>query len=201
MVTMTMKHAATRDLYCYWDSLRGTRMAPERVDIDPGAIRRVLGDTFIVEVDEQRSYPYRLAGTRLCALMGHELRGLSALEVWNGADAVEMRRLLSAVSDDSAAVVAGIEAISNQGHSLEVELLLLPLRHHGKTHSRILGSLTPGDVPYWIGVCPIERMVIRSIRILWPSTREPITTTPIPPPLPPGVRRFGHLTIVDGGRR
>ena len=47
-----MKHAATRDLYCYWDSLRGARTAPERVDIDPGAIRRILGDTFIVEVDE-----------------------------------------------------------------------------------------------------------------------------------------------------
>jgi hypothetical protein len=109
--------------------------------------------------------------------------------------------LLAAVSDDSAAVVAGIEATSNQGHSLELELLLLPLRHHGKTHSRILGSLTPDDAPYWIGVCPTERMAIRSIRILWPSAREPIATAPLPSPLPQGMRRFGHLTIVDGGRR
>ena len=63
-----MKNTATRDLYGYWDQLRGQRPAPERVDIDPGAIRRVLGDTFIVEIDKNRSFPFRLAGTRNCAV-------------------------------------------------------------------------------------------------------------------------------------
>ena len=110
VVATDMKHAATRDLYCYWDSLRGARTAPERVDIDPGAIRRILGDTFIVEVDDARAYPFRLAGTRLCAMMGHELRGWSLLESWADADRREMARLLAAVSDDSAAVVVGVEA-------------------------------------------------------------------------------------------
>lgn len=195
-----MKHASTRDLYVYWDSLRGTRTAPERVDIDPAAIRRVLGDTFIIEVDESGRYPFRLAGTRLCALMGHELRGSSFLEGWLGVDAEEAVRLLSAVVDESAAVVVGVEAHSNQGHTLELEMLLLPLRHRGRTHSRILGSLTPAEAPYWIGVCPIARLAIRSIRVIWPSTNEPVASAPVRAPLPEGVRRFGHLTVVDGGR-
>jgi len=201
VVATDMKHAATRDLYCYWDSLRGARMAPERVDIDPGAIRRILGDTFIVEVDGARGYPFRLAGTRLCAMMGHELRGWSLLESFADADRREMSRLLAAVSDDSAAVVVGVEATSNQNHHLDLELLTLPLRHRGKTHSRILGSLTPGETPYWIGICPLVRLSIRSIRILWPSSREMLAPTPaIAPILPEGVRRVGHLTIVDGGK-
>jgi hypothetical protein len=198
---MDMKHAATRDLYCYWDSLRGARTAPERVDIDPGAIRRILGDTFIVEVDELRTYPFRLAGTRLCAMMGHELRGWSLLDNWIDGDRREIERLLAAVSDDLAAVVVGVDATSNQGHSLELELLMLPLRHRGKTHSRILGSLTPAETPYWIGICPLNRLSIHSIRILWPSGRDALSVAPKSSSvLPEGVRRVGHLTIVDGGK-
>ena len=176
VVATDMKHAATRDLYCYWDSLRGARMAPERVDIDPGAIRRILGDTFIVEVDGVRGYPFRLAGTRLCAMMGHELRGWSLIEsfaVRPARDVAPARRL----SDDSAAVVVGIEATSNQHHHLDLELLMLPLRHRGKTHSRILGSLTPGETPYWIGICPLVRLSIRWMPILWPSSREMLAPT------------------------
>ena len=196
-----MKHTSTRDLYRYWDELRGTRAAPERVDIDPGAIRRILGDTFIVEVDDGATYPFRLAGTRLCALMGHELRGASFLEGWLGADAAEVTRLLTAVVDDSAAVVVGVEAHSNQGHRLELEMLLLPLRHRGKTHSRILGSLTAAEAPHWIGVCPLARLSIRSIRVIWPAAeREPLEPVPAVPQVPGGVRRIGHLTVVEGGR-
>jgi|EndMetStandDraft_4_1072995.scaffolds.fasta_scaffold197823_1 hypothetical protein len=195
-----MKHAATRDLYCYWDTLRGSRAAPERVDIDPGAIRRVLGDTFIVEVDDDHHFPYRLAGTRMCALLGHELRGCSLLDIWRGPELPEIERLLSAVCEDSAAVVVGVDATSNQGHKLELELLLLPLRHRGKLHSRILGSLTPGEHPYWVGVCPLVNFKIRSIRVIPQTSREIIAETPSPRALPDGMRRIGHLSVVDGGK-
>lgn len=195
-----MKHAATRDLYCYWDTLRGARAAPERADIDPGAIRRVLGDTFVVEVNEARSFPYRLAGTRMCALLGHELRGCSLLDIWQGQERADIERLLAAVCEDSAAVVIGVDAVSNQRHKLELELLLLPLRHRGRTHSRILGSMTPGEHPYWVGVCPLVEFKIRSIRVIPPASREALAETPLPQQLPDGMRRVGHLTVVDGGR-
>ena len=68
-----MKHAATRALYAYWDRCRGDRAAPDRADIEPGAIRHVLGDTFIVTFDAKAGHPFRLAGTRICALFGGEL--------------------------------------------------------------------------------------------------------------------------------
>ena len=93
------------------------------------------------------------------------------------------------------------DAVSNQGHALDLELLLLPLRHRGKTHSRILGSLTPAEAPYWIGICPLTRLSLRSIRILWPSSREPLAAHPASPALPQGTRRIGHLTVVEGGKR
>ena len=43
-----MKHESIRQLFDYWNERRGTREAPERSDIEPGAIRRALADTFIL---------------------------------------------------------------------------------------------------------------------------------------------------------
>ena len=39
-----MKHAASSELYAYWQEKRGKRPAPERADIEPGAIRGALSD-------------------------------------------------------------------------------------------------------------------------------------------------------------
>ncbi|MEJ1934798.1 PAS domain-containing protein, partial [Nostoc sp. NIES-2111] len=72
-----MKHPASRTLFSYWDTLRGERTAPERSELDPGAIRNILADTFILEVDAGQTFPFRLAGTRVCALYGRDLKGVS----------------------------------------------------------------------------------------------------------------------------
>ena len=69
-----MKHPSSRDLYAYWNERRGSRLAPERADIEPSAIRQVLGDTFVLAADSVAQHPFRLAGTRLCALFGRELK-------------------------------------------------------------------------------------------------------------------------------
>ena len=44
-----MRKPSTRELFNYWNELRGTRSAPERRDIDPTRIRHALANTFILE--------------------------------------------------------------------------------------------------------------------------------------------------------
>ena len=51
-----MKLAASGELFAYWNALRGARSAPERNDVDPGAIRGILADTFVLEFDEERDF-------------------------------------------------------------------------------------------------------------------------------------------------
>ena len=46
-----MRQAANRELFAYWRRLKGERSAPERNDVDPGAIRAILSDVFILEFD------------------------------------------------------------------------------------------------------------------------------------------------------
>ena len=90
-----MKHAASRELYAYWEERRGTRPAPERAEIEPGAIRGVLSDAFILALDGSAGHPVRLAGTRVCALFGRELKGESFLDLWGAAKPARSSRACS----------------------------------------------------------------------------------------------------------
>src|SRR5881628_908201 len=65
-----VKHASSRLLYGYWNALRGSRAAPDRGDIEPGGMRRALGDSFILAFDAADDHLFRLAGTRICGLFG-----------------------------------------------------------------------------------------------------------------------------------
>jgi hypothetical protein len=103
-----MKHAASRsELYAYWQEKRGSRPAPERTEIEPGAIRGVLADAFILSLDRSARHPIRLAGTRMCALFGHEIKGESFLDLWAPTNRATMEGLLSILSDECTGTVAG----------------------------------------------------------------------------------------------
>ena len=105
--TWLMKNTSTRLVFEYWDALRGERSAPERGEIEPGALRHALADTFVLE-NEPIGPVFRLAGTRLCALLGHELRGRAFTALWPDVESQgDMRRLVQTVMDETAGAVAG----------------------------------------------------------------------------------------------
>ncbi|HEY7383096.1 MAG TPA: PAS domain-containing protein [Beijerinckiaceae bacterium] len=166
-----MKHATSRMLFAYWDALRGQRAAPERRDIDPGEIRHILADSFILETEPHGAACIRLAGTRLCALFGRELKGSPLHELWPQAGREEIRHFIEIVSDETAGVVAGLVGLTPEGATLELEMLLLPLRHSGQTHSRILGVMSPMLVPPWLGLHALDCLETASLRVIWPSGR------------------------------
>ncbi len=82
-------------IFAYWDQLRGERAAPERGEIEPGEIRHVLADTFILEIGADRRAEFRLAGTRLCALFGRELKARPFVDLWPGHAQPGIRRHLT----------------------------------------------------------------------------------------------------------
>ena len=103
-----MKHPSNRELHDYWNERRGSRLAPERADIEPSAIRQVLGDTFVLETDAMGHYPFRLAGTRLCALFGRELKSESFVKLWERSGQTAMRELLAVMMEEKTGVVASV---------------------------------------------------------------------------------------------
>lgn len=223
-----MKHQVTRDLFTYWDNLRGGRPAPERSDIDPAEIHQILGDTFILEYENEDQLTFRLAGTRLCGSFCRELKGRSFLDIWSAEDIASVKLLLTAVAEDEAAAVIGFKGKTERDQTLDFETILLPLRHFGQPKSRILGAASPVDMPYWVGIWPLTELSISSMRLIWPDERpafmrqsqkdqgakgriglapsslaipNPAASKAIAQPTAQPGHPFGHLRVIEGGRR
>ena len=193
-----MKHSSTRELFDYWNTRRGTRSAPERGEIEPGAIRRVLADTFMLNFDPRAGHPFRIAGTRVCAAFGRELKGAAFTEIWAGASQDPIRDVLATVATESVGVVAGASGRSCAGAALELEFLVLPLAHRGGASTRILGALVPTEVPYWLGAQTLGRLTLGTIRYLGLLT-GPAAVPRSAPAMPSNARVRHGLVIYDGG--
>jgi hypothetical protein len=164
-----MKHSSTRELHAYWNERRGARTAPERGDIEPGAIRKALGDTFILASDPTRGYVFRLAGTRVCALFGRELRGESFAALWARSGRAPVRDLLGVIASEATGVVAGASGRTREGFATDLELLLLPLTHRGQNNARMIGALAPLTAPVWLGASRLESIDLGHLRHLAPT--------------------------------
>ena len=198
-----MKLAVTMELHAYWNRLRGARSAPERNDVDPGAIRGVLADTFVLDFDEKRGFPFRIAGSRANALFLKEQRGLSFLELWRDADREELDSILHCVADEAQPFLIGAEARPAGRETVDIEIILLPLRHHGLTHSRVLGGLAVRAAPEWMGLTRAGPITLTSIRALESSAREkPAPEGAAPADFSPRniPRRYKHLFVYSGER-
>ena len=200
-----MKLAASRELFAYWNALRGQRSAPERDDVDPSAIRGVLADTFILEFDPARGFPLRVVGARTNALFLRELRGEAFLGLWRAADRPEISAIVTALADEAQPFLIGAAAAPVGFPQVDVEVLLLPLRRRGDTHARALGCCAPRGVPRWLGLVGVGSMTLLTLRALGPADRAAETAGAAPAreaefaraPRPP---RRGHLYLLRSGR-
>jgi hypothetical protein len=206
-----MRQAATQELFSYWNQLRGARLSPERDEIDPSAIRHILADTMILEVDDANSFPVRISGTRLNALFLDEQKGRSLIGLFAPEDRLAASQMVAAAIDGVRPIVAGLSAGPAGECPIHLELLLLPLRHHGKTHARILGMLTPTALPVWFGLRTVECLRLVAMRFI---DEEQASVLPPPPhgedqPLPsdlPGKMakrakaRRRSFFLIPGGR-
>lgn len=202
-------------LFQYWNRLRDGRPAPRRTEVEPADIKTLLADTFILEKDTRGEAVFRLAGTRLCAIYGRELKGFSFPSLWREKDQRLMARLIHGVFGQKSVVLATYEGFSRAGRSTRFELLALPL-DGGAEHPRCLGIISTAEKPFWLGADPIVDVLIDSIRVIDPE-REPLFLKNRPaisvPALAPSeleapqtisefgrARRIRHLVVLDGGR-
>ena len=189
-----MKHAASRELYAYWEGKRGSRPAPERAEIDPGAIRGALGDTFILALDRGAGHPLRLAGTRVCALFGREIKGEPFLDLWDAPSRSVVEGLVSILTEECTGTVAGVSAENQHGETIDLELLLLPLGVRRPSFARTIGVLAPLEIPQWLGASPIGALTLGGRRHIGAALEKRL----LPRFMAPRGRR--GLVVHEGGR-
>ena len=145
-----MKHTTTRELFDCWDALRGPEIAPSRDALSPDPIRHLLGDMFLLSAQHDETFPIRVAGTRLCALAGRDIKGQDFLGLWDAQSRHELLDLLTIATEENVATVAGVNL--QQGRHLQqgshapryLELLLLPfVADAAAAHPSVTGALVP----------------------------------------------------------
>jgi|SRR5687768_4576365 hypothetical protein len=142
-----MKHPSTRELYDYWDKQRAGAAAPDRNAMEPGPIRHLIGDTFVVGCNHPSQFPLRVAGTRICALVGRDLKGQDFLSLFARASRRQIEDFLSIATEESLATVAGVTAFTDKLSPVYLELLLLPFAPSVLAPQSVTGSLVPLTVP------------------------------------------------------
>jgi hypothetical protein len=145
-----MKHPASREFFAYWDGKRGDARAPDRSDFDPNAVRELLADTFVLSCDAKADYPFRVAGTRVCALFGRDVKDRSFPALFASEARSEITEIVAAVADEMLPAIAGLTATTVRGARTHLELLLLPFNTRAHAPISLTGMLAPfeatGDV-------------------------------------------------------
>jgi len=202
-----MKQKTIQTLYAYWNEVRAGRLAPGRLEIEPSRIGSVLAETFMLERAATTSYPFRLAGTRLCEVFGLELRGTNFLEGWTGPDRGVLADHLASTCDQGAVTLLTLEA-GEGARRVQVEAILLPLMHPEGTIGRLLGAMSPTTSPHWLGHEKLAQKHLISHELVWPDGRpHSLISRPgrsAPFASPGGQRLYGDkwrgFRVLEGGR-
>ena len=157
-----VRNAPLAQLEAYWNSLRGTRLMPQRSEIDPRGLKGCLEYCFVLERIAPGLARMRVAGSHLGDLMGMEVRGMPISSFLTSESREEFGKALEEVFETPA--TATIELVSETGFgrpAMTGRLVLMPVRSDLGDVSRILGAfVTDGE----IGRAP-RRFNVRTIKI------------------------------------
>jgi hypothetical protein len=128
-------------LKTYWERLRAGRIAPFRAEIDPREFEIALENMFIVERIAPGNLRIRLAGMKVCEMMGMEVRGMQPALFIAEEDRARFDRLLDVVMSEPAVVEIRLEAPSRPA-AYRATMLLMPLRSDFGEVNRVLGCMS-----------------------------------------------------------
>lgn len=132
-------HAQTQSLLAYWQGLRTDGGLPRRGQIDPRQMRCDVASLFIVEVLEDGSQRFRVAGSRIIDTFGMELRGVAVRSLIEAHARPPFTAFVGEVLDKPG---IGYARLLSAGGGLGVwEMLLLPLRSDNGRLDRIIGCM------------------------------------------------------------
>ena len=207
-----MKTKAAIALYDYWTRKRGARAVPPRNAIEPADIAALLPDVFILERAGSEAAGFRLAGTRLCAQFGCELKGTPFAALFAPDQRGRVARIAENVMAEATPAVLAVGLVDGDLETTEAEIALLPMATRGQTADRIIGAFAP---------LPGQRQplsafryaTLESLGVIDPDRPRDMAGNRPPIPMPTSVMamrpagfgqkmsRVMHLRIFEGGRR
>jgi hypothetical protein len=200
-----MKHETSIALYAYWQSCHG-RMGAPAGEVKAVELAPILPSLFLVDLDIAAGLRVRFCGAAMAMRYGRDLADESFLALWEPADRDALKRDLRASVARSSGLVAGIMAETVGGGFTAFEMLLLPLAGDIGAAGAIGSMVRVGGHEEMNRIrARVVTQSLRSVRFLpsqgplrhpgMPGRKAFPTAIPAQPQ-----RRYGHLTVLSGGR-
>ena len=117
-----------------------------------------------------------MAGTRVCALLGRDLKDHSFSALFAPEARREIEEIITCVAEETLPAIAGITATTERGRTAHLELLLLPFQARAHAPISLTGSLAPFEqapgtlrdfrLTSWRYLHQPEKLVPRTLRKL-----------------------------------
>ena len=177
-----MLHPGSRQLFRYWETLRAEKPFPRREDVDFAAIKAVMPDLVIIERDHLRkSFRYRLAGSRVCALFAVNLTASDVFANWDHFETDVIRRHLEIAQTRFQPAVIRMRLTTDREQQLAAELVILPVQMQNASTVQLIGGVFPFRSAAGLGHTSIAARELVSARVIWtehqgtlPNPQEPI---------------------------
>ncbi len=140
-----MTNSTLKTLRTHWDDICDGSNAPYRSDVTPGLIPEVLDTLFILEQLSPSDMRVRIAGLKICEMMGMEVRGQSPMTFFQDSARRRFDSVLNEVLTQPKIAYLGLDTKDRMGNPGQVEMILLPLRSDFGDVNRIIGCVTVPD--------------------------------------------------------
>ncbi|MGE7369420.1 PAS domain-containing protein [Neorhizobium sp. NPDC001467] len=137
-----MQTEAGNELFSYWLELKHDDRVPPQRSFKPARVRHLLPDLFILGKNDVGAVSFRLAGTRLCAVFGSELRGRPFAGLWHKSQRRHANLGIQTIMARGRPMVTDVTGIAaDRVH--HYQLVLLPMRSGETETDRVLGAILP----------------------------------------------------------
>jgi hypothetical protein len=192
-------HPGSRLLFAHWEGLRAERAYPRREDFTFAPVKDIMPDMLLIEKDYLRnSHVFRLAGSRVCALLGKNVTAGSVLDGWDAFEASILSRHLAMALDDFQPVLVRMRLTADSGFVVAAELIAMPIQARDSTVIQLIGGLFPFRDIERSGHTAITSRQLISARSIW--TEHEGAAGDALAAAAPQPRARPRLRVVEGGR-
>ncbi|MFN3511411.1 MAG: PAS domain-containing protein [Phenylobacterium sp.] len=166
---MTRFHSNTQRLIDYWRELGADSRPPRREAVDPSHFARLAPQVFMLGRIAPGLYPVRLAGGLVTELHADPLRGRNLLSLFRERDRFLLQTALETARRRPEPVVATVQAVTEDGAALPLELLFAPLAGEPE---RFFGLYQPLAMVSRLDERPIREFALGALQGVGPANEE-----------------------------
>ncbi len=152
-----MTDSTIKTLRSQWDKICDGVLPPFRSDISPRAMPDVLDTLFILEQINPEDTRIRIAGLKICEMMGMEVRGQSPMSFFDAEFRDQFETIVTDVLGQPNVTTLRLETVDKMGNIGVAEMNLLPLRSDFGDISRIIGCITVPETGF---IAPIRYKIL-----------------------------------------